>query len=124
LELLVVLVSTGAKEAEVEEGPRGTHLEDLAAMGAPIVAQAPDAILVAVEDPDLAIDGAGRAAVAIGIECDSLDEVPMAVGEVQIEVCLLIDMRRGFGEGMRRHGRVWSRADSGVSWRCMQCWEL
>lgn len=61
-------------------------------MGTPVIAQAPDAVLVAVEDPNLAVHGTCRAAVAICIECDSLDEISVAVGEVEVEVCLFVNL--------------------------------
>lgn len=54
-------------------------------MRGPSIAQAPGAVLVAVEDADLAIDGTGGAAVAVGVEGYGLDEVLVAVLEVQVE---------------------------------------
>ncbi|KAM6533752.1 hypothetical protein FALCPG4_006708 [Fusarium falciforme] len=54
-------------------------------MCGPGIAKAPCAILVAVEDADLAIDGAGGAAVAVCVEGDCLDEVFVAVLEVEVE---------------------------------------
>jgi hypothetical protein len=47
------------------------YLEDLTAMRTPVIAQAPDAILVAIEYTDLAIDGARCAPIAVGVEGDS-----------------------------------------------------
>ena len=41
-------------------------------MSTPGIAQAPDAVLVAVEDADLAVDRTRRAAVAVAIEGNSL----------------------------------------------------
>jgi hypothetical protein len=40
---------------------------------------------MAIKDADLAVDGACRAAVAIGVEGNGLDEVPVAVLEVEVE---------------------------------------
>lgn len=54
-------------------------------MGGPRVAYPPHAILVAVEDANLAIDGAGGTAVAVGVEGDGLDEVAVAVLQVEVE---------------------------------------
>ena len=54
-------------------------------MCGPGIAKAPCAILVAIEDADLAIDGAGGAAVAVCVEGDCLDEVFVAVLEVEVE---------------------------------------
>ena len=59
-------------------------------MGAPGVAQAPCAVLVPIEYADLAVDGAGGAAVAVGVEGDGLDEVLVAVLEVEIEGGLVV----------------------------------
>ncbi|CAF3567562.1 unnamed protein product [Fusarium graminearum] len=54
-------------------------------MRSPGIAKTPCAILVAVEDTDLAIYRAGRAAIAIGVECDGLDEIFMAMLKVEVE---------------------------------------
>lgn len=71
-------------------------------MRAPVVTQAPDAILVAVEDADLAVDGAGRAAVAVRVECDGLHNVMVAVGD-EVEGGALGRRRRRVVRG-GRHG--------------------
>lgn len=68
-------------------------------MPRPGIAQPPSTFLVSVKDPNLAIDGAGRAAVAIGVECDSLDEILMAVLKIEVERRLLFAWRRGDGGG-------------------------
>jgi hypothetical protein len=60
-------------------GYKTAYLEDLARMGAPRVAQSPCAVLVAVEDADLAVDGPCRAAVAVAVESDGLYEILVAV---------------------------------------------
>lgn len=73
-------------------------------MGSPRVAQAPGAVLVAVKDPNLAIDGASGAAVAVGIEGDGLDQVLVAVLEVEVKGGLLFvgGGRNGGGHCRRR----------------------
>lgn len=72
----------------------GTYLEDLTAMRAPVIAQSPDAILVAIEYTDLAIDGARCAPVAVGVEGDSQNQVLVAVLEIEVEVGPVVDWRR------------------------------
>lgn len=72
------------------------YLEDLTAVGVPSVAEAPCAVAMAVEDADLAVDGAGCAAVAVGVECDGLDEVLVAVLEIEVEGGLLFAGRGGY----------------------------
>ena len=81
----------------------------------PGVAEAPGAVPVAVEDADLAVDGAGRAAVAVGVEGHCLDEVLVAVLQVEAKVGLFVDERRRVGQ-RRGHGALSSpcgREDAG-----------
>lgn len=75
-------------------------------MGGPCVAEAPGAVLVAVEDADFAIDGAGCAAVAVGVEGDGLHEVLVAVLEVEVEALLVV------------HGRLGERGGHGGDAEC------
>lgn len=48
-------------------------------MCSPGITKPPDSILIAVEDPDLTIDGASGTSVAIAVECHSLHQVLMAM---------------------------------------------
>lgn len=77
----------------------GTNLEDLARVGAPRVAQAPGTILVAVEDADLAVDGARGAAVAVAVEGDGLDEVLVAMAQDGLVAGPVVGGRRVGEEG-------------------------
>lgn len=54
---------------------------------------------MSVEDTNLAVDGASRAAVTVGVECDSLNEIFVAVLKIEIEGGLLFAWRRGDGSG-------------------------
>lgn len=54
-------------------------------MPRPRITQSPSALLVSVEDADLAIYGASRAAVTVSVECDSLNEIFVAMLEIEIE---------------------------------------
>ena len=71
------------------------YLENLTAVGIPGVAEAPCAVAMAVEYADLAVDGAGCAAVAVRVECDGLYEVLVAVLEIKVEGGLLVAGRGG-----------------------------
>ena len=82
------------KQAQENSAEKEAHLEDLAAVRGPRVAEAPGAVLVAVEDADPAVDGARREAVAVGVERDGLDQVPVAVLKVEIERRLAVAGRR------------------------------
>lgn len=74
-------------------------------MGGPVVAKAPYAVLVSVEDANLAVHRAGRAAISVGVECDSLDNVMIAMGD-QMEGRVLLWWRgRSIQGRSRRHGR-------------------
>jgi hypothetical protein len=56
--------------------PPMAYFYDFAAVGAPGVAEPPRAVPVAVEDADLAVDGTGGAAVAVGVdEIDNLGHI-------------------------------------------------
>lgn len=98
-----------------------SHLEYFAAMGSPRVAEAPDAVLVAVEDPDLAVDGAGCAAVSVAVKSNGLDEVLVAVPQDQVALGPIIHCGRG--RQRRRHGGwlgavSWTQSVLCVSPRC------
>jgi hypothetical protein len=73
-------------------------------MSTPVVAQAPCSIFVAVENPDLAINGAGRATVAVRVEGTSLDEVAMAMRN-QVEGRVVVCRGRDIVQNRRRHCR-------------------
>ena len=63
-------------------------------MRRPGIAEPPCSILVPVEDADLPIDGAGCAAVTICIEGHSLNEILVAMLEVEVKGGLLFAGRR------------------------------
>ena len=95
-------------------------------MSTPVIAQSPAAVLVSVEDADLAVDGARRAAVAMAIEGNCLDKVLVAVLEDVFEPEMVVDHRRVVQKG-RRFGhfgqkyRVLFIWFEGASWRgCFQ----
>ena len=77
-----------------------SYLEDFAPVGAPCVAEAPCSVTMAVEDADLAVYGASRAAVAISVEGYGLDEILVAVLEIQIKGRLVV---AGRGRNRGRH---------------------
>lgn len=65
---------------------------------------------MAVEDADPAVDGAGGAAVAVGVEGDGLDEVAVAVLEVEVEGgrgVLGRGVDLGWEEARHRESMVW-----------------
>lgn len=68
-----------------------THLKHFAAVGCPGVAEAPRAVLVPVENADLAIYRSSGAAVAVRVEGDCLDEVLVAMLQREVEGLLLVD---------------------------------
>lgn len=55
-------------------------------MTRPCVVDPPDAVLVAVEDADLAIGGACGASVAVAVVCDGLHDFDMAVFDVDFDM--------------------------------------
>ena len=55
------------------------YLEHLTAMCRPGVTMSPSAVFVTVKDANLAVDGAGCATIAIGVECDSKDKILMTM---------------------------------------------
>lgn len=59
--------------------PKRAHLEYLSSMGGPCITQPPDAVFVAVEYPDLAINRPRRTPVTVCVECHCLDQVVMAM---------------------------------------------
>lgn len=56
----------------------------------------PDAIFVPVEDFDFAVDRTGRTAVTVCIESHSLDQVLMAMLDIQIEPGVFVGDRGYF----------------------------
>lgn len=54
----------------------------------------PDAIFVPVEDLDLSINRACRAAVAVGVECYRLDKVLVSMLHIEVEPRLFFSDRR------------------------------
>ena len=65
------------------------YLEDLPAVSAPVITETPDAVLMAVEDADLAIDGARSAPVTVSIEGYGLNNVLVAMLNYVKDVALL-----------------------------------
>lgn len=59
--------------------PKQAHLEYFPSMSGPGITQPPDAVLVAIEYPDLAINGPRRTPVTVGVECHCLDQIVMAM---------------------------------------------
>lgn len=59
--------------------PKRAHLEYLPSMSGPCITQPPDAVFVAIEHPDLAINGPRRTAITVGVECHCLDQIVMAM---------------------------------------------
>ena len=77
-------------------------------MCSPIVAVAPDAVFVAVEDADLAVDRSRRAPVTVGVEGDGLHQVLVPVAD-EVKVGALINgrRRRRIRGHIARHARWW-----------------
>ena len=59
-------------------------------MGTPCITHSPNAVLVAVENSDLAIDTRSNASVSVGIEIDGSDVVFVSMIEVELEAWLLL----------------------------------
>lgn len=74
--------------------PKRAHLEYLPSMSGPGVTQPPDAVLVAIEYPDLAINGPRRTAVTVGVECHCLDQIVMAMLHNELELSPFLRYRR------------------------------
>lgn len=68
-------------------------------MGGPGIAHAPCPVLVAIEYSNLAVDGAGRASVAVRVEGNCLDEVLVAVLQVEFKRLLLVNRRWRYRNG-------------------------
>jgi hypothetical protein len=52
---------------------------------------------VTIEDANLAVDGAGCASVSVGVEADGLDEVLVAVLQVEADARLFVAWREDTG---------------------------
>lgn len=63
-------------------------------MSPPSIAQAPNTVLVAIEDSDLAVDGAGRTAIAVAIEGNGLHQILVAVLMDGLETGAVVGRRR------------------------------
>ena len=87
------VVCQSGSNGSFEESCKKQYLDNLAAVCTPVVTMAPDAILVPVEDTDLAVDGARRAPVAVAVEGDGLHQVLVPVPD-QVEVGALVHHRR------------------------------
>lgn len=59
--------------------PKRAHLENFPSMSSPSITQPPNAVFVAVEYPDLAINRPRRTPVTVGVECHCLDQIMMAM---------------------------------------------
>lgn len=66
------------------------YLENFTTVGCPCITQTPCSILVAIKYSNLAVNGACRASVAVGVEGNSLDEVLVAVLQIEFERLLLV----------------------------------
>lgn len=74
-------------------------------MGCPSITQPPDAILVAVENPDLAIDGASRTPVSVAVEGHGLDQILMPMLHDELEFSPLLQ-HRGISQYWRHGGLI------------------
>lgn len=74
--------------------PKRAHLEYLPSMSGPGITQPPDAVLVAIEYPDLAINGPRRTAVTVGVECHCLDQIVMAMLHNKLKLSPFLRGRR------------------------------
>lgn len=59
--------------------PKRPHLEYFPSMSSPSITQPPNAVFVAVEYPDLAVNRPSRTPVTVGVECHCLDQIVMAM---------------------------------------------